>query len=383
MRVAVQNPIYWLGKNSLHPWVGQFILDFKPALYFTRPEYYALFLWRFAKEYGPANLLKVHGTPIFSEDALKPSADALVCFNGVPDREAGKIASRFDGLKIYHTMDYFSNSSACSSALEKGDVDYAMAYSNSGEYDPYFRKYFPKYRGRTIPVPFGFGERFRDFTPFGKRHPKCVAVGSVTPLRSPKAAPDSPPSELEQFFSSDKYLHRFRDMLRANEADLHPVLDSFLAGAKVQNLYSPNLSVKNDSWVGRFAPARKFEGKRFDYNIVDVFNQYMMFTTCETVLNFPNAKIFEGAAAGCGIVCSGGKWHSDLGLVDGENCIMHKQYDLADFRKRAEWALSHRGELEAISANGKKLVREKYSPQAIAKALYLQIEKASAGKLVG
>ncbi|VVB57135.1 Glycosyl transferases group 1 [uncultured archaeon] len=376
MRIAVLNPCVWLGKNSLHPYIGEFILRYKPLLYFNEPKFFAAFLARFSQAYGLPALLGQLPRVRFGEGALRAQADVLLCFNGASESPLGRPPQSFGGLKVFHLMDYFSHSGPRCAALQAGGVDYVMGYADHGKYDAFFRQYYAPYVGKVIPVPFSFGARFSNRTPFDKRFNKCIALGAVGPfvdeeaLHSGKVKPENLSYEARDFFAGEPYLHKFRSMLRAHEQELHDILDSMLAGAKVENLYTPDQTLQDQSWVPKGSSARKMAGKNWNYNIPDVLNQYRMYTQCETLFNIPLGKVYEGTACGCALVCSDAPCFHDLGFEDGVNCLMHKPYDLASFRKRVQWGLDHPAELGQIAAAGEKLVRENYNAEKVAQRIY-------------
>ncbi len=377
MRFAVQNPYAWLGKNSLHPYVGEFILQYKPLLYFNDMKLWALFCARFAKEYGPLAMAGMLPRTVFDLASLNEKADVLLCFNGEAENPKGRAPAGFGGLKIFHVMDHFRNASAQYRALREGGVQYVMGYGDHAKCDPFFQKFYPEYAGRVIPVPFSYGERFADFTPFLSRHNKCVAIGSITPFVDEQALADGRMGlermapEAREFFGG-KYLQPFRCALRENEESLHLIMDSFLPGAKLAPLYKPT-PLPDKSWMPKLRLDRKMEGKRFDYNMVDVLNQYRMYTSCESVFTVAYAKTYEGCAAGCALACADLDCFADLGFEDGKNCLMHRRNDVAHFKERVEWGIAHPDELEQIARAGKEMVREKYSSGAVAQRLHEDI----------
>jgi len=372
MKIALLNPAIWLGKNSLHPYVGELILHHKPILYFNDMEYFGAFCYRFQKEYGVAKFLEQIPRFVFGLKTLNDKTDALLCFNGAPEKKLGAPVSGFSGIQIFHVMDYFRNSKEQSEILEKGGVKYVFAYTDHFKHDAFFRKYYPQYKNRVIPVAFSFGERFEDYTPFGERHEKCVAIGSITPfvdkmaLETGKLSKIMMGYEAAEFFSPVETIHPDRKMLRDNETKLSDILDSFLPSAKTKNIYAARSEIPDKSWVPKKVSSADMSGKRSNYNIVDVLNQYKMFIHGETVFNVVWAKSFEGCAAGCVLVCSDGEWNREFGFEDKVNCIMHKNGDVDSVRAAIGWGLKNPQKLEKIAISGKELVREKYSPKVVA-----------------
>lgn len=144
-------------------------------------------------------------------------------------------------------------------------------------------------------------------------------------------------------------MHKFRRMLQENEKPLAPLMDSRL----------PHFPQEAD----------------FKYDLVAECNAYQLFTCCESVFYFPAAKTFEGPAAGSVLVCSDHPCFTELGFIDGVNCIKHKEFDVADFTEKIGAALADQVKLAAIQKAGTALVRERYSHPAIARSLQKSVEQ--------
>lgn len=295
---------------------------------------------------------------IFSSNVLKSKVDVLLNFNGVVDNDMTESVKGFNGLKIFHIMDFFwiQPGSEQYKKLKKMGVDYLMSYGSCDKYSSYFQHTYPDYLGKVIPVPFGFAPRFKDTTPFEKRTQKCVALGSLLPTRR-KDAPRSFWIETANFYKNEKWLHKFRRMLVESKKELSDVVDSMLP-------VFPDLADHT-------------------YDIVKTFNDYQMFTTCETIYYFPTAKSFEGPAAGCVQVCSNHPLFTDLGFKDGINCIRHREFDVADFKDKVNFYLKHQNKLKEIQENSTKFVRENFSHAAVANNLYNAIKQIHDQQIIG
>jgi len=292
---------------------------------------------------------------ILSSKDLQDKCDILLNFNVTRASEFTKGVKQFDGLKVFHLMDYFwiEPGSAKYDRLKKFGIDYLMSFSSSDKHCPYFQKYFPDYVGKVIPVPFGYHSRFMNKVPFEKRVHKCIALGAVNPLNRP----DSPLNnwiETAAFYPDEVWAHKFRRMLFKEKRTLAQIMDSMLP---------------------EFPQSRKW-----DYDIVEKFNQYQMFVSCESIFYFPSAKTFEGPASGSVLVCSDHPCFSEYGFVDGVNCVKHRQLDINDFKDKVSYYVDHQEELNKIQKCGTDFVRECYSHQAIAQKLYSILETLYKGK---
>ncbi len=288
---------------------------------------------------------------IFSARTLRSKCDGLLSFNSYAGSDGFSSSVRsFSGLKIWHAGDYFWNEpgSRLNQRFESHGIDYLMGYASHDAHCPYFNKTFPLYRGKVIPVPFGFADRFVPTTPLVGRKNKCVALGSVNPLR-PLDFTRHNYRETADFFPDECWFHKFRRMLVLNRERLLPVLDSML----------PVFSQIKD----------------FSYDLVAKFNEYRMFVSCESIFFFPPAKAFEGPACGSVMICADHDCNREFGFRDGENCIMYRPYDVDDFADHVRHYQGNEADLEAIQRTGTDFVRNHFSHQAIAKYLHARISE--------
>ncbi len=281
---------------------------------------------------------------LFTKRALNKHCDILLNFNMTQPEDFTPAVKQFKGMKIFHLMDYFwmEPGSKKYARLKEFGIDYVMSYSSSDKNCPYFQKIFPGYKGKVIPVPFGYSERFRNTTPFSERKNKCVALGSVNPFRPADAEPIKY-QETADFYLDLPWLHKFRRMIVENLPLLGNEIDSMLP---VFPLY-----------------------KEYTYDIVKKFNEYRMWVSDETMFFFPTAKSYEGTACGTVMVCSDHPCFAEFGFVDGENCIMHRRYDIAHMKERISYYQNHPIELEAIQKRSTEFIRTLYSQPHIADGL--------------
>jgi glycosyltransferase involved in cell wall biosynthesis len=279
---------------------------------------------------------------------LNANVDVLTCFNGFPYLPRGGPIKGFNGLKIYHLMDYTFFPAKSSEILSKAGVDFVFGYNCHDKYCPLFQENYPQYLGKVIPVPFGFADRFQELVPFQKRKNKVIALGSVNSFVDPVHTQDEF-KEVNQFFLNrgEKFMHKFRRMLVENESRLSDIMDSKL----------PHFP----------------KAKDFDYDIVEIFNQYKMFVSCESLQYFPPAKTFEGPASGSVLICSEHPCFFDYGFKDQVNCIKHKEFDVDDFRDKASFYISNPDKLLQIQKQGTQFVRENYNHKKIAQYVYSKI----------
>src|SRR3989344_557314 len=123
MKLAVQN-VMFSGASGVNGWILDFLKLYKPVLYVSRAQYLPRLLHFFYR----FRLNPFDYRITFSTKQLASLADALLCFNGLPYLESNKPIKEFQGLKIYHVMDFTFSSSLSNKALEEGGVDYVFGY---------------------------------------------------------------------------------------------------------------------------------------------------------------------------------------------------------------------------------------------------------------
>jgi hypothetical protein len=374
MRIAVQNPFRALGDQTRNHngYNYELIKQFKPIIYL--PD------WQLKLNYnqgwrnflrscknmvrGGFGLTRSRGFGQKLEDSwlnpdefdfaftiqeLKRKADVLICFNGYPYKAENAPVKEFDGLKIYHAYEYVFRATESNQAFEDAGVDYLMGYTDHGKYCRFFQQFYPNYKERVIPVPFGWGKRFEAKTPFSERVPKVVALGAVNPVDDPTVKNSIELKDYIQFYEGTFWTHQWRRMIVEHEAELTSIVDSQL----------PHYPKTKD----------------YSYDAVGLLNQYALFANDEGLMAFPPARTYEGTAAGAVMVSSDHPSYKDLGFQDGVNCIMHKKHDISDFREKVKHYLENPEQLSAIAQNSVEMVRSQYSHEQVARNLYKEIKK--------
>jgi glycosyltransferase involved in cell wall biosynthesis len=283
------------------------------------------------------------------EEAKTYDGDAIVCFNGRPDLHENYPPKEFKGLKICHMMDHVFQAERTYENLKTNDIHYIMCYSRLDLFDTFFKRAYPDYIGKVISVPFGFNDkRFKNLKPFNERDNRVLALGAVNPVSDPLCLADI--KVFAEHYKDQEFTHRWRRKLaiHAQDTDMQNIMRSLL----------PEFPRTKD----------------FDYDIVEAYNNYQMFTTCESIMGYPSVKTYEGMACGSVFIGNDHPCYAEIGLISGKNCILHKQDDLEDFKRIVKWGQDNPEKLEQIAKNGEAFVREKYTPQKIAKNLFYNLK---------
>lgn len=360
MRVAIQEPFFDffnLG-NLWNGYVIEFVRQFNPVIYQTG--------WRAKLGRGRRirrELLKLGLNPnhfefAFSVASLNRMADVLLCFRQLPCLPRYRPPKGFRGMKIWHTMEAFASPGACNEAFIEGGVDCLMANGQQDEYCSLYRKCYPGFVGKVIPVPFGFAPRFENRVPFGQRSPKALGFGAINLVDPSEGRCSSDPNyvhyEWVQHFRSERFTQSWRRQLLEHEEQLRDVLDCQFPRYPEQSSY------KADA--------------------VAALNGHMLFVNDESISPFAPGRTYEGTACGAAMISSDHACFRDLGFIDEVNCLMHRRFDIAEFRKKARRYLASPVELQTIAQAGTQMVREKYSHSAVARLLYGEIKKRWDGR---
>ena len=226
------------------------------------------------------------------------------------------ILKKFDGVKLFHIGDYFGyhSSEKMHSYLRKLNVTALLGYCMHDRHCKFFREYFPYYSGKVWGVPFGYSERFKKYIDFKNRKDMAISLGSLNHL-SNKNFKNNMFFEALSFFSDEAWFHRFREKLFSNRSQI-----SEFVHCGIPDPFSEN-------------------NQRLD--LVEAFNNYKFFVTCESIFNFPTAKVFEGTAAGSILLASNHSVYDELGFKDQQNCILFEHENLNDLIYRIRSHLAH------------------------------------------
>lgn len=339
MKIAVQNPVFILRdqKKNFNGYDFEFFLKYVQVIYITDFRKIGQFK-RKLKELERTDIKLV-----YSVWKLNEAADILICFNGTPNRIQHRPPRFFKGMKVFHVMDYVFWASRAAEALRKNKVDYLMGYVDHSKYCPFFQKYYAEYEGKVIQVPFGYGNRFADRTPFARRMNKCIALGSVNPVRDRKG---SILEEYFQFYQDKEFTHELRRAVVLHREEWKEAIDDMLPTyPETKNPY---------------------------YDPVKELNQYTMFINDAGLMNFPPARTYEGIASGCVMIAEDLPIWKEYGFVDGVNCILFEKGNYTQMIDKINYYKTNLGELTNIHNNSLELSK-RYTHEAVAERLYLEI----------
>lgn len=279
------------------------------------------------------------------EQSKTYKGDVIIGFNGRPEYAYPNHipAKEFKGLKIVHLQDYQFNTKRVAKLLKEHNINIVLGYASHNKLDPYFQSIFTGVQ--VIPVPFGFDYRFKHTKPFSQRINKCVGLGAINLVD--EGIPDL--LDYKTYFVGHKYSHPWRNLLRENKEVLKNELDS----------YFPEYP----------------QTKKFDYDIVETYNNYRMSITCDSLCHYPSVKTYEAMACGSVFIATDNPCYNEIGLINGVNCLKCEDMNINSFKEIVNFYQKYPDLLEKISNNGQEFIKKEYNPEKIADDLYQQILK--------
>lgn len=348
MIIALHNPsfIFEDQRRNFNGYNLEFLRRFVGVIYLSKPWHYP----RYVKRLQELGIEPERFRFTFTVRALNRRADALLSFNGTPYHPFHAPPAAFEGLKVYHVMDYVFRASEAYQALLRGGTDRVMGYCRHDRHSPFFQRYYPGFADKVVAVPFGFGSRFRNERPFQERINRCIALGSVNPVDDPLCPPGLL-TEYVAFYRDEVWTHRLRRALAEHQGSLADVMDSKL-------------------------PAFP-ETKNPHYDAVQELVSHTVFVNDQGLLNFPPARTYEGIACGTVMIAPESPIYSDLGFEAGVNYIPTDGEDLGHFRRQLEHYLGDPARLLQIHERTLELA-QRYTHVRVAETLFQEIQEIRA-----
>jgi len=236
-------------------------------------------------------------------------------------------------FKIVHLTHYMYHADIASINCNKSNIDLFVAENNLYKNSAFFRTTFDWYKKDAYVLPFVPKDKYKRFKPFKERVNKVIATGTITfPMDD---------NTFVSFFKQSK-LQPMRNEIYQNSENLNIYLDSIISPINEGGVSYPK------------------QQQYFNYNIVELYNNYKMFVVPEEISGLPGIGFVEGMNCGSAFIGLNDPMYTDIGLIDKVNFI---GYDgtLTDLKFKIGYYQIHQNELEKIAENGYKLVKEKFN----------------------
>lgn len=342
--IAVQNPQFLLadqGRN-FNGYNLAFFKKYVSVIYLSKPWH----IFRYRKRLKTLGVEPDRYQFVYTLRSLNHHADVLLGFDGEPYHAHSAPPKGFQGIKIWHVMDYTSHTSRAAKTLEDANVNYLMGYTRHDLFCDFFKKHYAAFEGKVIDVPFGYREQFQKIIPFDQRDKRCVAIGAVNPVNDPLCKPGELHDYIH-FYPTIQWTHQIRRGIVEQEQAFKSHVKSLL----------PNYPETKDG--------------KLDH--VQELNRYQLFVNDEGLLNFPPARTYEGMACGSVMVASDSPIYRHLGLIPDHHYIAFKQNDLHDFYQKIVAISGQPDRLKKIAAHAAEWIPQ-FSHAAIADRLYQQLQ---------
>lgn len=330
-------------KNDTHSYINNLLMNdnvyiLKNSQTSIKKNYYIL---KYLKHFGLSSKKIITSKKISRNDFL-----IHFWFN---DNYNFKLISNIKCKKIFHLMDYWLNSKYKREILNQLDVQLIISYASSDKYDQFFKITYSNYIGKVINLPFGFSERFLQNSKAKIINKNCLLLGSVNPI-----------IEIDFFDLKNKEFYEYA--LLNDLIWFHPMRRS--------------LSLQNQLDFCKSHLPKFPQIKNFNYNLVNEFLSYNFFYCCESILNFPAAKIFEGMACGCIPIIPKISIYTDLGFNDMQNCIFFEKNNVETLIKKIrELQNLDTNLINELSDNTKNFCLKNFTHDLISKKLTNFLQK--------
>lgn len=300
--------------------------------------------------------------------------DIVICYSTFDD-EAVACLKNLKGIKVID-MAHFYGDSRRAELLKNIEFQYYMFEVDLGKYSLLYRKNYQWNHAKFIERPYAVQNRFQNKKKFSERKKKALGIGNVMFV-------EEHPEFLEIY--GDDVFQPHRKMIYDAQDSLQDILDSRISCIQREDkpameiVSSDPLFIKfQKEWHNVFRAGRR--EKQHSFDMVDVLNNYMMFTCGEDVHGSYGIGSLEGMACGTAMIGSNYGGFEDLGMKAGFHYI---SYDgtIENLREVIEYYIKpeHYTELETIAANGSAFVAKNFSEAAAGKCYYDSLQKIAKG----
>ncbi|MEX1997128.1 MAG: glycosyltransferase [Candidatus Andersenbacteria bacterium] len=302
---------------------------------------------------------------------LNPDEDIVLVF-GFTDFNS--TVCDYKGIVLVHLSHYHLRTEKIANFFSRLSYGFVVAEGDVARND-YFTHYFPGASSKTYLLPFTFeGKRFKRKQPFQQRKNTCFACG---PMSVPSSA------AYVQYYGRGTALNPMRQALFDNQDKTQDTLATYIyphavAVEKMRKIQPGDSAftrvVKRafPAWV--LTSVLGYKLPYYSFNIVEKYNQHMMFCTPEERTGIPSMKLFEGILCGSILVGIDDPMYTLIGFQDGVNYIAYKDANLKDLVAKITYYQNRPQELERIATSGYELVMSRFTPARVAEVFWQDLE---------
>lgn len=309
---------------------------------------------------------------IFKLSELDPHNDIIMMF-GFTDHKSD--LREYPGAVLIHLSHYHINTEKIAALFSTLKNGFFVSEGEVAQND-YFQHFFPYGANRTYLLPFTYYPgRFINNVKFEDRVNKCFASG-------PMSVPND--SSYTKHYGPNIALNPMREILYKHKTEITESIAAYIfphnfAITGMREIY------KSDAPFTRFAkrylPAwfltavLKIKLPYYNFNIVEKYNEYTMFSSPEERTGLPSMKLLEGILCGAVLVGIDDPMYTSIGFKDGVNYVAYKNNDLANLVKQINYYQANPEKLKAISEAGQSFISSKFTPEKVFGIFWRDLEK--------
>lgn len=292
-------------------------------------------------------------------DYKKIKDDDVIIIYGHFSQVQTDINLEMNGIKVADHIHFYGDKET-SDRLKNLGIKYYMSEIDLNKYCGIYKQNYSWFHGKYIPRKFAYHNRFTVIKPFCERKNLALAIGTLTYCND---------KDFIEYYGQNVY-QPIRKLIFDNAKILKGYVDSYISEFQetpkkiVNNGEFPLVSI----YKKLFNYFNTGKQKRyFSFDMVQKYNEYMMFICPEDAHGQYGIGVVEGMACGCAMIGWNYGVYEDLGLRDGVNYIA---YDgtIDDLINKIKYYQSPDNfeKLQAIANNGCKFIREKFSQSIVA-----------------
>ena len=221
---------------------------------------------------------------------------------------------------------------------------------------------------KNIICPYIYQDRFMDL---GKeRKNKAMAIGTLSSCKG------SPGYNLYRKEFGTEWIQLMRKEIYEHAEEHTNEIDSYISYILEDK---KKINPEDNAIIKIFKKIyNRYTGwtqtKYTSFDMVEKFNEYMMFICPEELVGMPGIGFVEGMACGTAYIGLDTSYYRNLGLIPNKHYIT---YDgtMQDLIKTIKFYQSHTEETQIIAKEGMKYVRENFNAQTVAKKFYQDLQE--------
>lgn len=231
----------------------------------------------------------------------------------------------------------------------------------------FIKKYFNCDEVKNIVLPYVFSGRFKDLQ--NKRKNKAMSIGTLSTCKG------NPGYKLYRKEFGTEWIQPMRKEIY-DHADIYPTeLDSYIS-----YITEDQKEIKEDDFLF-FKIYKKLYNRRkgwtqsryTSFDMVEKFNEYMMFVCPEELVGMPGIGFVEGMACGTAYIGLDTQYYRKLGLIPGEHYIA---YDgtMGGLIETIRYYQKHIEDTQRIAKAGMDFVRRNFNEETVASKFFSDLK---------